>query len=80
MLDILLYILYNVCSVTKKGESMRPASNANGTHGGHESRVVRTDHGVFAVYITGNHNDTTYGYSWDEFTVFKLNNSTHDQI
>ena len=66
--------------VKKNGLIQSPSSNGTGTHGGHESRIVRTEHGVYAVYITDNRKDDSYGFSWDEFTVFKLNDNDFDQV
>ena len=47
-------------------------SNSTGIHGGHESRIVRTASGTFAVYITAEYPDETYDFSWDEFSVVKI--------
>lgn len=55
-------------------------SNATGIHGGHESRVVRTENGTFAVYITAEYPDETYEFTWDEFTVVKINDGTDEEV
>lgn len=55
-------------------------SNATGIHGGHESRIARTENGTFAVYIINEHPDETYDFTWDEFAVVKLNEGTDEII
>ena len=55
-------------------------SNATGIHGGHESRIVRTKNGSFAVYIINEHADDTYDFTWDEFVVVKLNEGVDEII
>ncbi len=55
-------------------------SNATGIHGGHESRIVRTENGTFAVYITGEYPDETYDFAWDEFSVVKINDGVDELI
>jgi len=47
-------------------------STSTGTHGGHESKVVRTPYGTFAVYLTGERQDETFDFTWDQFKVFKI--------
>lgn len=55
-------------------------SNATGIHGGHESRIVRTSNGTFAVYITAEYPDATYDFTWDEFSVVKINDGVDELI
>lgn len=55
-------------------------SNATGIHGGHESRIVRTETGTFAVYITAEYSDETYDFTWDEFSVVKINDGVDELI
>lgn len=55
-------------------------SNATGIHGGHESRIVRTENGTFAVYITGEYPDENYDFTWDEFSVVKINDGVDELV
>lgn len=64
----------------KSGAGEELYSNATGIHGGHESRIVRTENGSFAVYITNEYPDTEYDFSWDEFTVVKLRDGIDKEI
>ena len=47
-------------------------STGTGTHGGHENKLVRTPYGTFVVYLTGERNDDTHDFVWDQFKVFKV--------
>lgn len=66
--------------VNVDGASTPLGSTGTGTHGGHESRVVRTEHGTFATYITDNYPDDDYDFSWDVFSVIKLNEGIDEVI
>ncbi len=55
-------------------------SNATGIHGGHESRIARTENGTFAVYITGEYADENYDFTWDEFSVVKINDGVDELV
>ena len=62
-------ISYTVPFATDNGSI---TSTGTGIHGGHESKLLRTEYGTFAVYLTGEHNDASYGFVWDEFKVLKI--------
>ncbi len=38
-------------------------ANGTGTHGGHESKVLRTDFGTYSTYVTGSYVEYGYTYS-----------------
>ena len=55
-------------------------STGTGTHGGHENKLVRTPYGTFVVYLTGERNDDTYNFVWDQFKVFKITSESLEVV
>ena len=55
-----------------EGVAHRLYSTATGIHGGHESRVVRTENGTFAVYITAEYPDENYDFTWDNYSNYDV--------
>lgn len=64
------YIFSEIIDIAKAGADVTTGENAG--HGGHQTRIVHTEHGDYAAYITDSIKASD-GKQLDEFSIVKIN-------